>query len=236
MEDRDEEEDEEEEEYWITVEDFEEEELQWVVQDQRHRWHSDWHCYALPLLRANGDAQIERQWRAYWDDWWAALVVLNEATFASAREAQTLFLRETGFTEVPEGTTRVDYHFISSTTDYRTMASAMQTLRFREHRLCVNLGLIDFVEHFQHSPVAQISPEMEDTLFQRLEQEGAFLNVLEHVACCRARWEILRRVGFVWDGRHRWTGNAYHNYPSHFPYTFAEEVPFLPEQFPLNGS
>lgn len=218
MEDKDEEDDDDD---GLTAEEVEEQELQSVVEDQRYLWYSDWHCYALPLLRANGDAQIERQWRAYWDEWWAALTTLNEQSFACAREAQTLFLRETGFTELPVDY-RVEYFFISSTTDYRPMVSAIQTLRFREHRLCVNLGLIDFVEHFQHSPVAQISPEMEDSLFQRLEREGAFRNVLEHVVCCRARWEILRRVGFVWDGGHHWTGFAYDTFPSHFPYTIPD--------------
>lgn len=111
----------------------------------------------------------------------------------------------------------VEWEFISSTADFRLMASAIQTLRFREHRLCVNIGLIDFVEHFQNSPVAQISPEMEDKLFQRLEREGAVQDVLEHVACRRTRWEILRRVGFVWDGGRDWTGYAYDSYPRHFP-------------------
>ena len=155
-------------------------------------WDQYWHD-TFWILRLRGDQVVERKWHERRQEWIRAANHWDRGSQARARAALAAFQLLSG-----QG--------IDDMSQVRVTAAAIQTLRFREHRLYLQLQLqLDGAERpeLNAPPGFQLTPAQEDAVFRELERREAFdfapASVTTNTMDRRELWNRLRDVGFVWD-------------------------------------
>ncbi len=150
-------------------------------------WEEYWYI-TFWILHVHGDKAVEQKWQQWHQDWIEAAEQWDESSEALARAAISTSL------VMPR-------QILNNVLQVKTTAGAIQTLRFREYRLYMQLqpNGADRPE-LKAPPGFQITPTQEDALFQELERREAFECMARfHPLSKREQWNKLRDVGFVWD-------------------------------------
>ena len=165
---------------------------------QRNRdWYEYWYA-TFWILHIQGDKALEERWQQWQQDWIAAAeqwdlgAVRARAALSSSRLTSQKILDDER--------------------QFRVTAAAIQTLRFREYRLYLQLQP-DEAERpeLKAPPVSQLTPTQEDALFRELERRDAFRVIRRFTTIStREQWNKLREFGFVWDPDcGRWSRYSY---------------------------
>ncbi len=151
------------------------------------QWDDDWYA-AFWILHLQGDRAIERRWQRWQKEWIAAADQCDAGSEAGARAALSIS---------PLGAKKA----LADSRQVKATAAAIQTVRFREHRLYMQFQA-DGADGAQLTapPVYQLTQTQENTLFDELERRDAFRTMSRfNMFTKRDQWNILRDVGFVWD-------------------------------------
>lgn len=155
---------------------------------QRSRdWDEYWYA-TFWILQIQGDKAVEVKWRQWQQDWIAAAEQWDIGSEAHARAALS-------------SSRLAPRRILDDKRQFRVTAAAIQTLRFREYRLYLQLQPNEAERpELKAPPVFQLTPAQEDALFRELERREAFRVTARYTTISRReQWNKLRDVGFVWD-------------------------------------
>ena len=177
-------------------------EIEWQSEYGRRfeRWLDEWHIIRSHLRDTGCAPERILQWSQWFSSWGMAAVNVNEDGIAHASTARTNLLRQRGWSQMPADTRAVHWSETESSFELEPLASAIQTLHFRE--------LFLYVLHCSRSgfnlvpprrPTSQLTRQRRGSLYRHLCRIGAFEDVLEEVENKEERWDILRSQGYAWD-------------------------------------
>lgn len=178
-------------------EDHEEERVFWTYSDQRRQdWDEYWYI-TFWILRLHGDEYNERQWRQHQQDW-----IIAAKQWDIGIEAQTRTALLTSLL--------TPRRILDDERQVRVSAGAIQTLRFREYRLFLQLQPHEAERReLAGPPLFQLTPAHVEILFRELERRGAFKTTARFPTISRReQWNKLRDVGFVWNPEYEESGRS----------------------------
>ncbi len=171
-------------------------------------WEEYWYI-TFWILHVQGDKAVEAEWQVWQQDWIQAAQTWDESSEALARAALS-------------NSIMTPRQILNDAGQVKATATAIQTLRFREHRLYMQLqpNGADRPE-LKAPPRFQLTPTQEDALFRDLERRGTFeaMARFNTILSKREQWNRLRDIGFVWDPEWaslwrsrpgRWSRHAYY--------------------------
>lgn len=129
---------------------------------QRHQdWDGYWYV-AFWIVQLNGDETIEQEWRQWQEDWIFAAKEYDAGIEAHARSALSM-------------SKLVSDNELDKQYQLKASAAAIQTLRFREYLLYLQLqrNATEYPE-LSAPPVYQLTPTQDGALFRELEKREAF--------------------------------------------------------------
>ena len=180
-------------------------------QDHFEHWLDVSFMFHTFLEAARASPVLMRRWDFWFADWCLAALNVDDAAINRARTARDDFFERTGLTEMPADTPRIAWSETGSSTEIEPLASAIQTLRFREYNAYI---LTQRTSILMDGPVWGLNREREGAEYRRLRSMGAFEGVLEEVELRFERWQILRSQGYVFDERRvMWSALPYHAVP-----------------------
>lgn len=174
-------------------------------------WLNQWNHFRSYLECAGGTPRLVQQWEQWFGKWGTTAINVNEEGMARARTARDELFTRTGWSEMPADTEKVLWSETASYIELEPLASAIQTLYFREYYLYLLCQpRIGFHSDLKNGPLPTLNREQEESIFRRLCLIGAFRGVLEGVQSRNERWRILRSQGYVYhESQGIWSAYPY---------------------------